>query len=163
MAIHAWSGKKCFVPFSRSALGNLESCSYGRKNRYLIKQRNWPFDSCLCLMSETASETDTDAVSTARLGCQSTSLFFFAMDPPNGAAQGNVRWNWEWTQACRDIWNCHRWRTMTTQAKNSMMLRAKKSFSAWRYVFDVRGLKYLPHQWFDIQKSSLAKESQARD
>lgn len=43
-------------------------------------------------MSETASETDTDALSTARLGCQSTSLFFFAMDPPNGAAQGNVRW-----------------------------------------------------------------------
>lgn len=40
-------------------------------------------------MSETASETDTDALSTARLGCQSTSLFFFAMDPPNGAAQGN--------------------------------------------------------------------------
>eukprot|EP00434_Breviolum_minutum_P045874 symbB.v1.2.041227.t1/scaffold7949.1/size8494/1 len=51
---------------------------------------------------------------------------------------------------------------MTTQAKNSMMLRAKSSFSAWRCVFDVRGLKYLPHQWFDIQKSSLAKESQTQ-
>lgn len=102
-------------------------------------------------------------------------ILFFPMGSPNGDDQGaktrphyvaNLLFGWsrqgfmaetsDLQQVQRDDDNASK----KQHGPQSPAVRVKMQ-EGFPSVPWIQGLKYPPHQWFDIQKSSLAKESQA--